>query len=264
MYDLKYQSDFYNIFKKLVSVKIYKKDYGTHALISVRTAQVILEVNYQANTPVIGTGVKVVLVNTGTFTSLDDLLTSTEKQFKCVIEYNGAVVFQGFSICDLNEQQFLPNARIVLQFTDYLKRLEGDFLTALATISANSSVYDIIAEAIVKTGLQNGTTVFPLSVNSTLFETRMLDTGLNTFINQTFVDNNMFYQDATTYDDTYVALNKVLKSFGAFLYSLGDRLVLERIDDITRTGDWVHYATASGTVLTSLKKEVNKQNGDFH
>ena len=123
VYGLKYQSDFYNYFKKKVSVQISKAGW-TGAVKQLRTTEVILEVNYvDENTPVIGTGVKIGLINEGTFDSLEDLLTSTERQFKCVIYYNSVLVFQGFSICDLNEQQFLPWSKLSLQFTDYLRRL---------------------------------------------------------------------------------------------------------------------------------------------
>ena len=277
MYDLKYQSDFYNFHQKLVSVQLYKKDYGDHAVIPIRTSQVSIEVNYQDdNTPVIGTGVKIVIINEREFTYLEDLLISTEKQFKCVITYDGSVVFQGFSICDLNEQEFLPWSRITLQFTDYLKRLESDFLDCLNDIGANTSLYAIIGEALVKTGLllhpseesSDGQQYFPLYVNSTLQETTMAVTTYNTWIDQTWIENNILYSDSVTYDNTYDVLNKVLKSFQAFLYSAGDRFILERIDDITRDGDWVVYNNLEDSVdlgesTPSLQKKYNKQDGDF-
>jgi hypothetical protein len=276
-YDLKYQSDFYNFHRKLVSVQFYKKDYGDYPVIPIRTSEVSIEVNYQDdNTPVIGTGIKIVVINEDSFDSLEDLLISTEKQFKCVIIYDGSVVFQGFSICDLNEQQFLPWSRITLQFTDYLKRLESDFLTCLNNMGENTSIYAIISEALVKTGLllhpaeesSDGQLHFPLYVNSSLLETTMVNTMNNTFLDQTWVENNMFYTDSVTYDNTYDVLNKTLKSFQSFIYSYGDKFILERIDDVTRTGDWVIYRNLDDSVdagenIASLKQEYNKQDGDF-
>jgi hypothetical protein len=281
-YDLKYQSDFYNTppFQKKVSVQLYKKDYGTHAVILVRTTEVILQANYQDDdTPVIGTGVKIGIVNQGEFDSLEDLLTATEKEFKCVITYDGNIVFQGFNICDLNEQQFLPLSKISLQFTDYLHRLDVDYLNSLEDISAKTSIYAILAEMITNTGLQNGTDKFPLYVNSTLFETTMSQGAASTFISQTYVENVMFYTSALSYDainkislndyeNTYDVVNKLLLSFGAYLYSAGDKFIIERLDDVIRGGNWVKLTdmgggSMQGFPVTSHKKEYNKQSDDF-
>jgi hypothetical protein len=268
MYGLKYQSDFTNSppFQKLVSVKIKKLDY-TGAVINVRTAGVVIEDNYQdENTPVVGTGAKVNIINEGAFDYLEDLLTSTEKQFLCEISYNGSIVFQGYSICDLNEQQFLPWANITLQFTDYLRRTDSDLLECLKQAGDNSNLITIVHGAIQKIGLD-----CPLYVNSTLFETTMFAGVNDTFLEQTYLENNMFYTEANKYDNTYDALNKALKSFNAHLYFYGDKWVLERIDDITRTGDWVVFSNIldssgyeTGATTASLKKEYNKQSGDFH
>ena len=285
VYSLKYQSDFYNYFQKKVSVQIYKANYPG-AVIQVRTTEVILEVNYvDEDTPVIGTGVKIGIINEGVFDYLEDLLTSTERQFKCVIYYDSVLVFQGFSICDMNEQQFLPWSKISLQFTDYLRRLESDFLTGGATdssgslllnslddISENTSLWTILMEAVTKTGLERIDLMplqFPLQlyINSTLFETTMLQTTIDSFIFQTYVENNMFYTDPTDYDNTYEVLNKTLRSFGAYLYLYGDKWVLERLDDVTRTGTWVaaNNITPVGEEIASpgLLQEYNKQDGDF-
>jgi hypothetical protein len=253
-------------FQRLVSVKINKKDYAG-AVTQIRTTGVVIEANYQdENTPVVGTGAKVNILNEGAFDALEDLLTSTEKQFYCTIEYGGAVVFQGYSICDLNEQQFLPWANITLQFTDYLRRLDSDLLECLRQAGENSSLISLINGAIQRIGIND-----PLYVNSSLFETTM-SAGVNdTFLEQTYLENNMFYTEANKYDNTYDALNKALKSFNAHLYFYGNKWILERIDDITRTGDWVNFPDIMdsagynvGSSVVSLKQEYNKQAGDWN
>ena len=86
-YGLKYQSDFYNFHEKLVSVKIYKRDFIEESEpVWVRTQKVTIECNYQdIDTGVIGTGAKVIIIaDTNQLTQYEDLLTSLEKQFKCV------------------------------------------------------------------------------------------------------------------------------------------------------------------------------------
>jgi hypothetical protein len=241
-YDLKYQSDFYNYFKKLVSVKIYKKDYGSHSPILLRTVEVKIEVNFQdENTPVIGTGVKVNIINQGEFTDLEDLLIAKEKEFLCAIEYDSNVVFQGYSICDLNEQQFLPFSNITLQFTDYLRRLEDKYLTLLSDINDRSCVLTIISSALRL--IVGGTDPIALYVNSTLFETTMTVTADETMLEQLFVDNYAFYSSQLSYDalnkmevhnfdNVYTVLNKLLLSLGAFTYFSEDKWILERQEDV--------------------------------
>jgi len=264
-YVLKYTSNFYNIYKKYIEVEISKWNYTT-PVIPLRNTEVCIEVNYQDNnTPIIGTGCSIVVVNQGEFADLEDLLTSTEKQFKCVIKYAGVTVFQGFSICDLNEQQFLPWSRIKLQFTDYLRRLEGHFATNFF-ISSNTDLLTMVKSLTIPVGFDAS---YELYVNSTLIETQMVsDGGLTmTFLPQTYVENNMFFSDPNTYDDVYTSVNKVLKPLGCFLYSCGSKWIIERHEDVTRdknTSNWVKYSAAlTASTVSSLKQELNKQNGDF-
>jgi len=264
-YNLKYQSDFYNIFSTKVSVQIFKKNYGAHDTIYLRTTDVTIEFNYQDRyTPVAGTGAKIGIINEGEFDSLNDLLTSREKEFLCVISYNNVVVFQGYSICDLNEQQFLAKAKITLQFTNYLRRLEGDYLECLSDIGVNTSLITVLKEVFTRIDLN-----YPLYINSTLFETNMLQTANDSYVEQTYIEDNMLFTSATEYDDTYTALNKILKPFGAFLYSHGNKWIIERQEDITRTGNWVLFSDIRdsdgvGASTASLKEEYNKQNGDWN
>lgn len=270
-YDLKYQSDFYNIFSTLVSIKFYKRDYGVHDVINLRTTDVEIEVNYQDRyTPIIGTGARVVIVNEGDFDYLEDLLTSLEKEFLCTITYNGLLVFQGFSICDLNEQQFLPKARIVLQFTDYLRRIDGLYLECLKNISGRTTILEVLQETLTEINLDNA-----LYVNSTLFEENMENGATDTFLEQTYFENNMIYSSSNEYDDAGGTINKLLKSVGAFIYSSGNKWIIERQEDISRDGNWVVFSdielssgTDTGTSTGSLKQSYNKQSdsdgrGDF-
>ena len=273
-YDLKYQSDFYNYFRKLVSVKIYKRDYGAHAPIMLRTVEVKIEVNFQdENTPVIGTGVKVNIINQGEFTDLEDLLTAKEKEFFCAIEYEGVgAVFQGYSICDLNEQQFLPFSNITLQFTDYVRRLEDKYLTVLSNINTRTCVLTIISSALRL--IAGGTDPIALYVNSTLFETTMTATADETMLEQLFVDNYAFYSSELSYDalnkmevhnfdNVYIVLNKILLSLGAFIYFSKNKWVIERQEDAMRAGNWVEILLYPSYVVPSsvptLRQEYNKQ-----
>ena len=261
-FELKYQSDFYNVFQKLVSVKIYKKDYEDSEVIFVRTSEVTIEANYKDdNTPVIGTGVKVIVIaNSDDMEFLEDLLISYEKQFMCVIEYDGAVAFRGYSLCDLNERQLLPYAAIVLQFTDYLHRLSEHYPAGLKDPSQSISVMRLVTDLIDLAGLD-----LPLYVNSTLFESSMVDDsdGTDSFLPQVFVQNFQFHTGPGEYDSMYDAINKALQPFSAFIFYYNDQWIIERQEDITRDGNWVKYSGADSTSETSLKLSINKQDGDF-
>jgi hypothetical protein len=288
-YESKYSSNFYNIYNKYVEVDIRKKDY-VGGIIALRNVEVYLEVNYQDNnTPIFGTGASIVIINemltstsvtvddttvtvddvtvtvdntgiTGAFDDLYDLLTSAEKDFWCVITYDGTIVFQGFSICDLNEQQFIQYSRIKLQFTDYLRRAEDYYFINLF-LSGNTDLLEITNQLRTMVGFD---AAYELYVNSTLFEANQNSTATDTFLKQTYVENNMFFTDTDSYDNLYDMVNKVLKPFGAFFYSCGDKWIIERQEDINRVGNWVKYNSAlTGSSVASLKQTYNKQDGDF-
>ena len=267
-YGLKYQSDFYNSppFRTAISVKIYREDY-VGDVINVRTSEVSIEYNYvDDNTPIIGKGAKVtVYAPSGDMSFLEDLLLSYEKQFLCTIEYGGVIVFRGYSVCDLNERQLLPYALITLNFTDYLRRTEVKHTTMLQPIGGISNLMTLVSALLTETELD-----FPLLVNSTLFEDSMDMGDDETFLPQLFVQNSIFYRDNFDYDSIYVAINKALSAFNAFIYSFNDRFIIERQEDITRDGNWVLYDSLevdssgrSGTVVPSLRQSINKQAGDF-
>ena len=260
-YALKYQTTFYNVDGKEITIQIEKRDYAG-AVTDIRVKGIRLTFNYQDNdTPIAGTGVKI-NVDAGTFDSLRDLLTSGEKEFLCKLYFDSALVFQGFSLCDLNEQQLLDlESTITIHFTDYVRRLEDYFALSINDIADYTSYITILQEALATAiGVNDD-----LYVNSTLFEDSTSKGATDTFLEQTFVENNAFYEDEITYENTYDVINKLLKPMGAFLYSSGGKWMLERHEDITRTGNWVYKPsiTGAGQSVASLSQSINKQDEDF-
>ena len=260
-YELKYQSDFYNYFQKLVSVKIYKNDYEDSEVTELRTSEVIIEANYKDdNTPVIGTGAKVVIITEDEdLDLLEDLLISYEKQFICTIEYDGVIAFRGYSLCDLNERELLPYTSITLQFTDYLHRLSEHYPSNIKNPAKSVSVMRLVSDLMDLTGLD-----LPLLINSTLFETQMeTDTSGGSFLPQVFVQNFQFHTGPGQYDTMYDVINKALQPFSAFIFYYKDQWIIERQEDITRDGNWIKYDENTITSESSFKLEVNKQDDDF-
>jgi hypothetical protein len=260
-YGLKYQTTFHNVDGTPITVQIEKRDY-TGAVADIRVIGIRLTFNYQDNdTAIAGTGVKI-NVDAGGFDTLRDLLTSGEKEFLCKLYFDSALVFQGFSLCDLNEQQLLDlESVITIQFTDYMRRLEDHFATAISNIADYTSYIEILQEALATAiGVNDD-----LYVNSTLFEDSTSKGGTDTFLEQIYVENNAFYSDEITYENTYDVINKLLKPMGAFLYSSGGKWIIERHEDITRTGDWVYKPsiTGAGQAVTSLVQTINRQDDDF-
>lgn len=258
-YGLRYQSDFYNYFGTLVSVKIYKEDYSDSIEDDIRVQSVEIKANYQDdNTPIIGKGAKIVMVaDSLDMAYLRDMLLSYERQFLCVVEYDSEVVFRGYSICDLNERQLLPYALVTIEFTDYLRRLDGKYPDALSDYGGRSTVLQLVEEMLSLTNLD-----YPLYINSTLFEDSMNMAATDTFLPQVFVQNANYFSNSYSYDNIYDAINKTLQPFGAFLYSYNDKWVIERQEDITRDGSWVQYAAGVGTETGSLKQQIYKQGSD--
>lgn len=240
-YGLKYQSDFYNFFGKLVSVKIYKKDY-VGVVTSLRTSEVTIEANYEDdNTPVIGHGAKVVVrADTTDLTYLEDLLLSYEREFQCTITYGGTIAFRGFSLCDLNERQLLPYSAVTLQFTDYIHRLSEQYPVCLDNPEGKITLLRLVTELIDMTDIE-----LSLYVNSTLFESGMKKTDIDTFLPQVITQNYQFYANADEYDNMYDAINKALQPFNAFIYYYNDAWVIERQEDVSRTGTWVMYSNTT-------------------
>lgn len=251
-----YQSNFYNHFNKLVTVKIYKRDYVS-TVSDIRTTEVVINNNYIGDdTPVIGHSARVVFVNEETFDFYDGILSGYEKEYMGEILWNGKLVFVGFLICDLVEQQLLDMALITLQFTNYLRRLEDIYQPSIAdAIDEISTLYDLVSEAILETEL-----IYPINSNSTLFHDGMFNGITFTFLNQVYVENDVFYKNLDEYEDAYTVLNMILRSFDMFLYWHDSKWVLERYENILRVGDWV---LDDGGSATSLRQEFNKQDGDF-
>jgi len=268
-YSTAYTSNFYNIYGTYVEVDIRKNNF-VGSPVALRSTEVSIEFNFQDNnTPVCGTGAKIVIVNQGEslveWNELDVLLTSKEKEYWCIIKYNGQTVFNGFSVCELNEQQFNYYSRIVLQFTDYLSRLKEYYMPALP-IGSSIDLMTIVRSLTHAVGF--GITMGDLYVNSTLFEANMDRDPTDTYVMQTFMESNMFYKDNLNYDDAVTMANRALVSFGAFLYSYGDKWVLENQEDMIRGGGamdpWVKYTFFNvASEVSSLKQELNRQAGDF-
>jgi hypothetical protein len=95
----------------------------------------------------------------------------------------------------------------------------------------------------------------------------MDDGASDCLIKQLWVENAMFFTSMTDFDDAYTALNKILRSLGAYFYSNGTRWILERQEDVFRTGAWVYLPDlVSGATVQSVanqKQEYNKQDDDF-
>jgi len=273
VYGLRYQSDFYNYFAKLVSIKIYKQDYADSVEDDLRVSQVIIENKYvDDNTPIVGKGAKIIIIaDSSDMSYLEDLLLSYERQFLCTIEYDGTVVFRGYTICDMNERQLLPYAAVTVEFTDYLHRAEGYYPPILKNMGGVTNIFSLVQSLLNKTELD-----FPLYINSTLFEADMETSADDTWLPQTWVQNSVFFSNSYNYDNIYAAINKALKSFSAYLYSYNDMWIIERQEDMTRDGDWVEYNAGefdsdessgaiptTGIAVPSLKQEYNKQAGNW-
>lgn len=269
-YGLKYQTEFYNIFGTSVILEIYKRDYsGDSESIIVTSVTMEWGVKESFNTPIAGTVVNVELFNENEFDYYKELVSSYDRTYKCLLKYNGEVIFEGYNVTELNEVELLPYNKIRVKFTDYLARLQHYYPQLLSgNIGSRVCLLDLLDECLEiakeSVGLTN-----QLYVNSSLLEDSIPSYEVYgpTFIRYSYFEKAIFYKNEVEYDNAYEALNKALLPFSAFLYSYGQKWVIERYEDIGRSGLWVEYVLSYSdiyeTYTDSLKQTLNKQNGDF-
>ena len=118
-YGLIYKSDFRDENKVSGTTYIYKSGY-TGDVTDLKLIDISLRNSLDGN--IFSTGLDMTIINDfADWTELDDLLGNYEKQYKCKVVKNGETIFEGFLICDLNEQNFktLINMVKMSGFTKY-------------------------------------------------------------------------------------------------------------------------------------------------
>lgn len=250
-YGLIYTAKFRDIRGVAGVTEIYKDDY-TGDSTELKTTD--LRISYNDDENIISTGASLTIINTfADWKELDDLLGNYEKQYKGKIIKNGETLFEGYLICDLNEQDFNHQPVVRLNFTNYIRRLKDEYII---TDNETITLLSLIQTCLTKTG-----NLYDICVNTSIYHE---DTTGN-FLMNTKVSTDVFFRNELQTLNAYDILQSILKSFDAYLYTYKDKYYIERYNDIDNTGDWIVY-TITGTtssVLSNKKQALNKQD-DFH
>lgn len=261
-YNLIYSAHTYNYYGEKVIVNIYKEGF-TGAVSGLTLAKNGININYSENEQVLTKSADVNIINTFSFSSLDDLFRNYERQYKCtIVNDSGFQYFEGFLITDVIEQTLLKNSEVRLVFSDYLKRLKYiEPPNALNKLGERKKIIEIINDCLNATEIQK-----PIYINSKLFSKENTISNGYTLFEQNFVDTDLFWKNDKEKEKALDILNSLLFTFNSFLYEYDGAYYIERYDDIgDNTNSWTkfEYNTTTGTSVTNKFQSYNQQAGDF-
>lgn len=227
---------------------IYKESY---AGASTELTGLGTKITYNPDSNIIGTGAEVQILNDfNDWTTMDDLLGNYEKQYKAKIIKNGINIFEGFLVCDINEQGFSYRPPIILNFTNYLKRLEDiEYVTG-----GTKSLLEIIEGILALTGLD-----YDLYVNTSLYHSG----STNNKMWNIGVDTQLFYRNNEETLSAYKILQEILKTFNSYLYMYKGAWYIERMDDVNSSGNWVKFTGSATPIGVSNQKAIYNKQDDF-
>lgn len=227
----KYQGGFYNHHRNPITVELYQDNYGG-AVTDIWLSG--CEMNYQVDGNIFTQSIDLSLQNTFTFAEFEELLENYEKQWMCKIlnsESNPEVLFQGYLIVDVQEQALQDTpAEIRLTFSDQLKRLDG--FSPTLVVDQLYSLLEIIKDCLDEIDSKD------IYINSSLLHTNHNPSAspVGTFLEQSYVISDLFYQNNIEIDTAWEVIQKILKSFNLYLYVYKNDYYLERYNDLPDGG----------------------------
>jgi len=130
---------------------------------------------------------------------------------------------------DFQESWINTNHIITLRATEGIGQLKDVELTELGTeLNGRYTPLELIQYAMAQT-VQSFT---DYKVFSNLFHSSMTDTSTNTGIDQCYVDAKTFQINPSEYDDSYLALEKINKSWNQTLYMYKGKWVIFRQEEL--------------------------------
>jgi len=263
-----YTTQFYDYYDNLVVVNIQKKDYVGASTALRSSALSITYANSGFFDPIISLSADLVIINNfEDFDTLSDLLKNHEKQYKAIITRAGQLIFEGFMLCDITEQQLYKNGSISITFTDYLKRLEdAEFIGV--ELGLSYTLIEILEMALAYTGLN-----YPIYINCRLFPTDDWDSSAasedvpgNTLFEQVSVEGDLFYSSVDKIVTVYEVIESILKTFHCKLYAYQGAWYVERyselLDSVT---DWTLFEANSigESAVANGQSAFTKQSSHF-
>jgi hypothetical protein len=235
-WDIHYSGSFYNIAERHVVVEILSEDYSG-AILPLRIQSVSISQEWDAYlSPAMGAGCEVTIVNEESdWDFYEELFVAEEQQFMLRIYFEADkfyisdyIIFEGFLLTDIQEQQVLPHSEIKLKAGNYLGVLD-EIKKSTATSTSTNNIINYIGRVLQVTKL-----MYPIYVCNTLYETLMTNQRLMTDL---YLHRHLFFQgvdedNKLEYGNLLEILNTVLKPFNMYVYSWNHKWYIERYADI--------------------------------
>jgi len=263
-----YTTQFYDYYQNLVVVSIQKNGYAGGSTALKSTELVLRYSNADFFDPIISLSADLNIVNNfDDFDTLSDLLKNHEKQYKALITRGGTLVFEGFMVCDVTEQQLYKNGIISITFTDYLKRLSDTEFVGVE-LGVEYTLLELLQMALAFTGLS-----YPIYINCRLFPWKgwgstimSTNTPGHTLFEQVTADADIFYSSVDKPISPYEVLESILKTFHCRIYAYQGAWYIERYPELldSSTG-WTLFAAGSSTpgLISNLRQSYTKQSTHF-
>jgi hypothetical protein len=257
---IKYSGTFYNINGQAVKVDILTEAYASSVYpLRVQTIKISQEWN-NYHTAIMGRGCEIVLVNTNPdWNFFEELMICEEQEFLLRVTFVATVVFEGWVLTDVQEQQILPNAIVNIKAANYLGQLSEVKTCSCTETEAVWSLIDYIRSILTKTALLGD-----IHVNCSLYETSMTNSRLMTDL---LLHKHLFFdgedRDAKlTYMNLHDTLNMLLKSYNMYVYYWEQAWYVVRYQDVFEPDDedstvltrnYVVYSMATGAIIDAYE-----------
>lgn len=254
---IKYSGTFYNINDQAVKVDILTEGYSTPVYpLRIQSVKISQEWNEYHNAAM-GQGCELVLVNTDSdWNFFEELMICEEQEFLLRITFVSTVVFEGWVLTDIQEQQILDYAIINIKAANYLAQLSEVKTCTCVEGAAVWNLIDYIRSILTKTGLLNN-----IYVNCSLYETSMTNERLMTDL---FLHKHLFFEgegrdSKLKYMNLNDMLNILLKPYNIYVYSWNQKWYVERYQDLLEEDSagtnrtYVIYNISTGAVVSTYE-----------
>lgn len=260
--DLQFYSNIRSSLDKPYTINIYNTYGYTGSTIQLLVSSCsITRQNSGIFDPIISSGCKVEFINNLTDSQLSDIFNNYEKSFICeVIDVNNSItVFYGNIATDIISKNIGINETLVLEFSDYLKKL--DQTTSDKVDGRFIYLDDLLIDNLNNTGIEQN-----LIVNASLHPNGTTVNQTTSYITDCLIDTNNFI-DGEEIDNGKDVLNKILTPFNSYLYSFDNNYIIQNYRDIDNNSsrNWllINSNDLSATSIISDKQIISEDNNDF-
>jgi hypothetical protein len=254
---IKYSGTFYNINDQAVKVDILTEGYASTVYpLRIQSIKISQEWN-DYHTATMGQGCELVLVNIDSdWNFFEELMICEEQEFLLRVTFVSTVVFEGWVLTDIQEQQILDYAIINIKAANYLAQLTEVKTCTCVEGAAVWTLIDYIRSILTKTGILNN-----IHVNCSLYETSMTNERLMTDL---YLHKHLFFEgeerdSKLKYMNLLDMLNMLLKSYNIYVYAWDQAWYVERYQDlfsedsVGNNRSYVQYNISTGAIVSSYE-----------